>query len=524
MPGSLPTTYLTLAQMFPGCRLEGFGNLVVGPLKLDSREVSAGDTFVALSGSLQNGRDYIQAAIKSGAKLILAEGQDFEASRVAGIPLITVPRLRQRVSQLASLWFDQPSKKMQIVGVTGTNGKTTCCQWLAQIIDGLSAPESRKVTSFAKSRSVKTKTATVGTLGFGLVGEELVETGMTTPDAVTFQSLLAAIQDAGANTVVAEVSSHSLEQNRISAVDFDVAVVTNIGRDHLDYHGSMESYVQAKTKLMGYSSLRAAVINLDDQFAQQFISAVAKDVEVISYGVHQRDADFSVVEVSYQPFGTRATLCSPQGEFDLLLPVWGEFNLCNLLAVIASAYALGYSVAQLVKNIEVIKPVCGRLEPVHVDSDITVLIDFAHTADALESVLRAVRDHIKGNIWCVFGCGGDRDVGKRPLMASVVQKLADFVVVTSDNPRTENPASIIDGIMKGFQHPGAVHRIEDRETAIRFAIEQAEPGDCVLLAGKGHEDYQLVGSKRLPFSDAAVARLALQVRPATVKRGSGKND
>lgn len=524
MPGSLQTNYLSLSQMFPDQSLGSFAHQIVGPLRLDSRQIETGDTFVAVAGTHQDGRKYIAAAIESGASLVLVEGEEFGVRHGGAVPIVTVPQLRQQLSHLASLWFDQPSKKMMMVGVTGTNGKTTCCQWLAQLLDGMPALNGEKIKAAVRARSAVTKTATIGTLGYGLVNQRLVETGLTTPDAIAFQGVLQQLYRAGVNAVIAEVSSHSLEQARVAAVDFDVAVLTNIGRDHLDYHGSMESYVAAKKTLMNFPSLGAVVINLDDPFAQEFIAAAGKGVEVFAYGMSSEAADFSVADVCYKPAGTSASLSSPEGEYALDLPIWGEFNLCNLLGVIATAYAMGYPLAQIVKRLGVIKPVPGRLEPVLVDSDITVLIDFAHTPDALESVLRAIRDHIKGNIWCVFGCGGDRDKGKRPLMAKVVQDLADYVVVTSDNPRSENPAMVIDDIMSGFQHPGAVHRIEDRETAIRFAIEQAEPGDCVLLAGKGHEDYQLVGTRRLPFSDAAVARLALQIRPATVMQTGVKYD
>lgn len=532
MPDTQVCNYPTLGQLLTGFDLGEFSEFAVGPLRLDSRKIHPGETFVALQGTHQKGADYVGSAVEHGAALVLIDGKEFGLSHFGRVPLVTVPGLRQQLSVLAAQWFGRPSSAMSVVGITGTNGKTTCCQWLAQLVDGMPQAAAMKVhkvdagTSGSSSVSPLSmvKAATVGTLGYGLVNEALIDTGLTTPDAVDFQALLSSLLSAKANTIVAEVSSHSLDQGRVAAVEFDVAVFTNIGHDHLDYHGSLVRYVEAKAALMKFSSLRAAVINLDDDYAPQFICEVAQNVRVITYGVEQRSADFSVENVVYKPAGTKAVLSSPEGKYNLDLSVWGEFNLCNVLAVIASGYALGFSVDSLVNRLGAIKPVPGRLEPVTVDTDITVLIDFAHTADALRSVLSAVRHHINGNIWCVFGCGGDRDISKRPLMAKIAQTLADYVVVTSDNPRSENPANIIDGIMSGFQQPSAVHRIEDRETAIRFAIEQAAPGDCVLLAGKGHEEYQLIGSQRLPFNDAAVARLALQVRPATIISSGGRDD
>ncbi|NHN38125.1 UDP-N-acetylmuramoyl-L-alanyl-D-glutamate--2,6-diaminopimelate ligase [Pseudomaricurvus alcaniphilus] len=523
MPEFAGKNAITLAQLFPTRELGKYASLPVGPLRLDSREVTPGDTFIAVTGSSRDGASFIASATTNGAALIIAEGSDFIIDDCGALPVVRVPQLRRQISEIAALWFGRPSARMDLIGITGTNGKTTCCQWLAQLLNGMAlAARPRRER---KSRSAAAvKAATIGTLGYGLVGDRLADTGLTTPDAVSVQAILAELLAAGANTVVAEVSSHSLDQDRVAAVDFDAAVFTNIGRDHLDYHGSLANYVAAKARLMKFSSLKAAVINLDDPYAPDFLQQTGANVTTISYSIERERADFSARKIRYHASGTEARLLSPQGEFALAVPIWGEFNLRNLLAVLAAGYALGYPVAELVKRLNSIRPVPGRLESVGVATDITVLIDYAHTADALQSVLSAVRQHIKGNVWCVFGCGGDRDKGKRPLMAQVAEALADYVVVTSDNPRSENPTTIIDDIVSGFQRPQAVHRIEDRETAIRFAVEQAAAGDCVLLAGKGHEAYQLVGSRRLPFSDSAVARLALQVRPATTRLSGGHDD
>lgn len=504
---TMPKTCPTLGQLLSDLSLADAEKLSVGPLVLDSRRVTPGDTFVALAGAHQDGSQFIDQALQQGAGLILTEGQVADCTPLAkSVYQVTVPELRQRLSAIAGAWFGAPSQSMSMVAITGTNGKTTCSHWLAQV---LNAPQ--------------TPAASIGTLGYGLAGQPLTMTGLTTPDAIATQQILAELKADGAGSVVMEVSSHSLDQGRVAGVEFDVAVFTNIGRDHLDYHGSMDNYVASKTRLMKFSSLRAAVINLDDLYADFFLQALLPEVKRLTYSLREA-ADFGFKNIEYRLEGVAATLITPEGNFDVELPVWGEFNLQNILAVLATGYSLCQPLSNLVAALPRLQPVAGRLELVDRGADLTVLVDFAHTPDALCSVLSAIRQHSTQRLWCVFGCGGDRDSGKRPLMAEIAEHIADEIVVTSDNPRSESPQEIINDVMGGFARPEKVHSIPDREAAIRYAINNASAGDCILIAGKGHENYQLIGSERLPFSDVAVARLALKDRAEQQSRGEQQND
>jgi UDP-N-acetylmuramoyl-L-alanyl-D-glutamate--2,6-diaminopimelate ligase len=384
------------------------------------------------------------------------------------------------------------------VGITGTNGKTSCSYWLAHLLDVCGSPA-----------------AMIGTLGYGCVGNALVETGMTTPDAIATQRVLAECQQQGAENVVMEVSSHSLDQGRVAGVNFDVAIFTNLSRDHLDYHGSEDAYRDAKLKLMALPGLQRAVINIDDAAAQAFIAAAeAAAVPVWRYSVSNAQADIYCSQITYGQQGISARLHSPMGQCDITAPVIGEFNLSNLLAVIGAALAKGLPLEVIAKAAAVLPSVPGRMQPVANKLGLTVLVDYAHTPDALASVLKAVKNHSQGQLWCVFGCGGDRDQGKRPQMGEIADRLADRIVVTSDNPRGEAPDNIIAQITAGITQTENTVVMEDRADAIGYAISHAQAGDCIVLAGKGHETYQQVGVEKLPFDDVVQARLALQKRAA----------
>lgn len=489
----------TLGQLLPEFLGSAAETLIVGRLVLDSRKIESGDCFVALVGTNVDGTQFIDTAIARGAHMIMKGGDAFEVSTDSeNVPCVSVPNLSQRLSQMAGRWFDEPSEKMTVVAITGTNGKTTCSQWLAQLLNSDESP-----------------CASLGTLGFGLVGEALVETGLTTPDAIQTQSILSQLYSRGAKAVVMEASSHSLEQGRIAAVDIDVAVLTNVGRDHLDYHGDMETYIAAKTRLMAFPSLKSAVINRDDQYASLFTDALDDDVAVTTFAC-QSAADISIDNVNYLPTGIEAEICYQGKSCPVSLPIWGDFNLSNLLTVVATASALGEPMSDIITKLDSLTSVAGRLQPVG-DTDVQVLVDFAHTADALESVLTAVRAHSRKKLWCVFGCGGDRDKGKRPIMAAVAERLADQVILTSDNPRTENAEQILKDILSGFERPQSVVTYDDRKAAIDYAIEHATPGDCIVIAGKGHEQYQLIGDQKLPFCDVAMAESALKLRENKVR-------
>jgi len=495
MQASSDYSTVSLGQLLPEFSAIGDCSFSVGRLVLDSRQISTGDCFVAVPGSQVDGTEYIDAAIKSGAGAILRSGDAYKIEAVNdSVISIEVPDLSSRLSEIAGRWYGEPSRDLQLVAITGTNGKTTCSQWLAQLLNTSAAPAS-----------------SIGTLGYGLVGDDLVETGLTTPDPIQVQSILSGFKSVGAKSVVMEASSHSLEQHRIAGVDVDVAVFTNIGRDHLDYHGDMESYVAAKTQLMNFSSVSTAVINVDDACADRFIAALQDSVHLITFG-WVKSAMVSVAAVEYLPSGIAAELTILGETYSVHLNVWGEFNLSNVLAVTAAALACGMSAGDIVQRLPQLTSVPGRLQHIESSADISVLVDFAHTADALESVLAAIRSHSRQQLWCIFGCGGDRDKGKRPLMAATAERLADKVVVTSDNPRSEDPQRIIDDVLAGFSRLDDVTVTVDRATAIEHTLAQAVAGDCVLIAGKGHENYQIIGDEKVDFSDLLVAKQALERR------------
>lgn len=471
----------------------------VSGVELDSRQVSAGDVFLACAGFAVDGRDYIDQAIAAGAVAVLAEQNDQWAnySERNGVPVLVVENLSQKISGIAGQFFDHPSKQLPVLAVTGTNGKTSCTQLLMQLLNAMN-----------KSCAV------IGTLGTGADGA--MEAGInTTPSAVAIQKLLATWLAQGISTVAMEVSSHGLEQGRVQALQFELALFTNLSRDHLDYHGSMQAYAEAKARLFKQPGLKRAVINIDDSFSETLLNIIADDVEVIRYSVDAaKDAakriDVWVENISYHPDGVSAQFHSPWGEFELHSPLLGDFNLSNVVAAVSGLGAQGYPVATVIESLKALGTIAGRMEKISATADINVVVDYAHTPDALEKALVAIRQHSDGDVWCVFGCGGDRDQGKRPQMGEMVQRYADHIVVTSDNPRHEQASDIINEILGGIDCPSLVE--EDRAIAIEFAISNAKAGDCVLIAGKGHEDYQQVGDLRIPFSDIKQARLALAER------------
>jgi UDP-N-acetylmuramoyl-L-alanyl-D-glutamate--2,6-diaminopimelate ligase len=474
-----------------------FATIEVLGLEFDSRQIKQGDVFLACAGHTQDGRKFINQAISSGAVAVLVEkGQQWSAdSVVKGTPVIVVDNLSDRLSELAGNFFERPSQYMTVIGVTGTNGKTSCTQLMMQLFNRLN--ESCGV---------------IGTLGVGVDGSfDSVEN--TTPNAVFIQDLLSQWKTRDVGVAVMEASSHGLEQGRVAAIQFELALFTNLSRDHLDYHGSMQSYAEAKALLFQQSGLKKAVLNADDAFADSLQSLISDSVAVLRYSVKSSSAaDLWLEDVVFHAKGVNATLHTPWGVFPLSSPLLGQFNLSNVVAAIACLGSLGYPVARLVEEIDSITVIPGRMEHVSSieQSDISVVVDYAHTPDALEKALLAMRQHTSGQLWCVFGCGGDRDQGKRPQMGSIAQRFADHVVVTSDNPRSESASDIINEILGGVDRPTLIE--EDRAVAIDTVITKAQSGDAILIAGKGHEDYQLIGKQRLPFSDIKQARLALAKR------------
>ncbi|MGB0449089.1 MAG: UDP-N-acetylmuramoyl-L-alanyl-D-glutamate--2,6-diaminopimelate ligase [Porticoccaceae bacterium] len=472
----------------------------VSGLALDSRQVVAGDLFIAVKGTQTDGTQYIAQAVDKGAVAVLVE-QDALAPECA-VPVIVVPQLSEYVSDIAGVFYGQPSRQMPITAITGTNGKTTCSQLLAQLFELLGEPSGF-----------------IGTLGYGLSGSGIndakvakqpTDTGLTTPDAISVQRILAELEDAGAKRIAMEVSSHSLVQRRVAGLQIDTAVFTNLTRDHLDYHGDLNSYAAAKARLFAMAGLKSAVINLDDNVGRLILANLDSLVNGISYSVENHSADIYCDRISISASGIDAEIVTPWGRGRLQSSLLGKFNLANLLAVIGAAGMQGFALDKILQAAAALTAVAGRMELVDTSARPAVVIDYAHTPDALEKALQALRRHCRGKLWVVFGCGGDRDIGKRAEMGKVADHRADKIIVTSDNPRSESPQQIIDQVLLGISRD--VSAVVDRRDAIRSAIADAQPDDVILIAGKGHEDYQILGADRLPFSDQAEARLALRSR------------
>jgi len=457
-------------------------------LTADSRTVKLASIFVAYPGTAQDGRMYIADAISRGAAAVLWEREGFTWNENWEVPNLGVEGLRAKISGIAGEIYGNPSQTLWMAGVTGTNGKTSVSQWIAASLDALGR-----------------RSAVIGTLGNGLVGER-VEAKNTTPDPIVLQRLLADYLRRGARNVAMEVSSHGMDQGRVAGIKFDVAVFTNLTRDHLDYHGTMESYAEAKFKLFWARGLTHRVVNIDDNWGVALASRLGPDV--ITYGVtgkpHLRASRMGLSEA-----GVRFHVDSEWGDGEVHAAVLGAFNVSNLLAVMGALLAAGVSFDDAVAAVSSLKPVPGRLERLGGGAAPLVVVDYAHTPDALEKALEALRPTLAAGhrLFCVFGCGGDRDPGKRPLMGHAAARLADHVIVTSDNPRSEDPKAIIAQVLAGISVPAEA--IEDRQVAIFTAVHQAKPGDVVLLAGKGHETYQEIAGVRHAFDDREVARAAL---------------
>lgn len=482
-----------LGDLLEGLRQSDKDLPVIG-LQLDSRKVNDGDLFLACSGFAVDGRDYIDHAIDSGAIAVLVEKDEKWqlSSYYRDVPLIVVDKLKEKLSEIAGQFYGHPSRALPLIGVTGTNGKTSCCHLIMQLLNIL-------------GRSC----AIAGTLGNGVDGK-IQEGVTTTPDAVSIQQLLSLWHTQSVDAVAMEVSSHGLDQKRVAALEFQVVLVTNLSRDHLDYHQSMNDYAQVKAKLLMQSGLKTAVINIDDAYGDFFRGNVPAGVQSLAYSLDNSAADIWLENIEFSLKGVAAILHSPWGSDAFFSHLSGRFNLSNLIAVIATLCAMGFALPEVLAAVSALRAVPGRMESVSPDSDIQVVVDYAHTPAAMEAALEAMSLHKEGQLWCVFGCGGDRDRGKRAQMAAVAERLADRIVVTSDNPRTEPAAAIIDEICAGFS--GSFEVESDRASAISLAISSACPGDSILIAGKGHEDYQQVGEQRLPFSDVQQARLALARR------------
>jgi UDP-N-acetylmuramoyl-L-alanyl-D-glutamate--2,6-diaminopimelate ligase len=469
---------------------------------LDSRLVEQGDLYLALDGAETHGMRFAESAVASGAVAVVTSSESIEAFAPTvlaleknNVPVIAVDHLSRRCAKIASRFYREPDRAMTLIAVTGTDGKTSGCRFIAQSFN-----------------SIDLNCGYIGTLGWGL-GDELESTELTTPDVVTLRRMLASLRDQGASIVALEASSHGLAEGRLDGLALDVAVLTNFGRDHLDYHKTMEAYRSAKAALFSWPGLSSMVVNAEDALGQDLL----KDCTTLKRFAFQVTADHlhadGVVEIRADQItahdtGLRFNLIEGSASEMIGSPLLGRFYVENLLACYASLRACGVAANEARHCLLSVKPVEGRMERFGGENVPTVVVDFSHTPQALSTAIESVRVHCKGQLWVVFGCGGDRDVGKRAPMATAAES-ADHVVLTDDNPRTESSLDIINAAMQGFANPAAVIVIADRAKAIRYAVQHAESDDLVLIAGKGHEDYQIVGKTKYPFSDRSEALAAL---------------
>lgn len=472
------------------------GEESVKELQLDSRNINLDDVFIAVPGYEVDGRKFIASAFAKGAVAALVHTDEPDehgkVTRTEQGLSIYFFRLNAQLSALAMQRYPVDPTRMTIFGVTGTNGKTTVTQLIAQL-----------------SEAIGQTAAVMGTTGNGLWGQ-LEETVNTTSDAITVMRELHSYQQQGAQICAMEVSSHGLVQHRVDAVPFSTAIMTNLSRDHLDFHGDMQSYSKAKQTLFKFVSLNNGLLNFDDETAQSWRFNLKPQ---LAKGFSLKDdinALFYIEDAQFHKYGVTAQLVWPAGRAPLQSPLLGRFNLSNLVAAIAALYLEGADMTMLLEKAKMLKPAVGRMEQYKKD-DVVVVVDYAHTPDALEKALQTLRQHCQGNLWCVFGCGGDRDKGKRPIMAATAESYADNVVLTSDNPRQEKPESIIEDVLIGFNEPERITVCVDRINAIKKCVKQAKQGDIILVAGKGHETYQEIDGVKHHYDERALIAELMEV-------------
>jgi UDP-N-acetylmuramyl-tripeptide synthetase len=475
---------------------------VTGTLHCDSRKVQGGDGFIAWPGAATDGRRHVASALAQGAAACLVEREGVEVFAFDAASIASYAQLKSATGPIAAAYFEMPTEQLDVLAVTGTNGKTSTAWWLAQALSNV-RPESIPC-------------GVVGTLGVGRP-PHVDFVGLTTPDPVLLQRQFRRFADEGLKACAIEASSVGIEERRLDGTRIRVAIFTNFTQDHLDYHGTMEAYWEAKTQLFRWPGLQAAVVNLDDDKGRELAdSVIAGGIELWTVS-QQQPARITAQDVDYADGGLRFVVQEGGERHVLSTQLIGQYNVSNLLGVIAAMRAVGVPLAEAVRACGSLLPVPGRMERLQQAGKPLVAIDYAHTPDALDKALQALKPLAAqrgGKLWCVFGCGGDRDPTKRPLMAAVVEKNADHVVVTSDNPRSEKPENIISQILLGLSHHECVQVQADRALAIAETIARANREDVVLLAGKGHEDYQEIAGTKLPFSDKVQAQAALGARSA----------
>jgi len=498
MPAEYVPPVLTLSDL-----LEGYADappIPIHGIASDSRRLAEGFLFLACQGVNSHGLDYLVEAQAAGASAIAFDASTIAMPNDIGLPMVGVDGLGEKLGEIANRFYGRPSEALSVVGITGTNGKTTVAWLIAQCRQLLGE-----------------RCGYLGTLGYG-VDEVRGSEGLTTPGAVELHARLADFAAQGVSCAAVEVSSHALSQRRVDGVHFEAALFTNLTRDHLDYHADMRDYFEAKARLLLDSSIEHRIVNVDSEYGTELAERCGKDVVSVSTDI---DRDLTTgphvflrsVAVSEQ--GSDIAFASSWGNGRFSLPLPGDFNVANAVIVLALMLKQGVALNAACDVMSRVHAPPGRMQRVAVEG-LAVYIDYAHTPIALEAALLALRSHCHGQLWCVFGCGGDRDVGKRPLMAKSAERLADLIVITSDNPRNEDPRRILNDVLSGFEQPESATVLEDRAAAIAWATEQAKDADVVLIAGKGHEDYQQIGAELRPFSDYAIAEAALAAR---AKRG-----
>jgi UDP-N-acetylmuramoyl-L-alanyl-D-glutamate--2,6-diaminopimelate ligase len=487
----------------PGSSLGKAEDMLITGLALDSREVIEGNVFIALAGAREHGLAHIAQAVDKGACAVVFDpaGRSKQMTeQISNVPIIPIVDLGLKLGEIAARFYGDPSGFMAVIGITGTNGKTSCSHFLSQMLDDCGI---------------------IGTLGWGEWGK-LGKTLNTTPDALETQRILAELLKDKKRIVAMEVSSHGLEQGRVNGVTFKGAVFTNISRDHLDYHGTMDAYLQAKLALLNKPGLSFTVVNLDDFYSDQIIAAVPETVVVWGISLHGKTLAFceciSAENILHKVDGIEFDVRWRGDSQRVKVPLYGDFNSENVLTVLAVMLAMGISMFEAVKKLQFIKPVTGRMERFGGAGQPLIFVDYAHTPDALDKVLSSLRKHCGQALWVVFGCGGNRDKGKRPQMGRIAEQWADHVIITDDNPRFENRLDIVNDILAGCkdaidrESAGKVEVILNREQAVQNVIARATEKDCIVVAGKGHEHYQESNGVQIAFSDSQVVIDALKMR------------
>ena len=463
----------------------GNTDIEINNIQFDSRKIENGDVFVAIKGTESDGNEYIESAVSFGAKVIICEEKP--SIRYDDVTFIIVEKARKALARISANYYGNPSNELRIVGVTGTNGKTTVTFLISELL-----------------RKLGNKTAIIGTTGI-YIGDEKLDATHTTPDPISMNKILREVADRGIGYVVMEVSSHALEQNRADYIDFDIAIFTNITHDHLDYHKTFEAYSEAKKLLFdNLKSTAYAVVNVDDAGYKEMISDSTAKVSKVGWDV---DADYQIIEEEFDHIGSTFVIEEGEVKHTVHSPLVAQFNIVNLsLSLVAVAKLCTITLGSLISDLSYLRSAPGRMERVPLSNGAIAIIDYAHTPDALEKAGKACKELIVGDakLIIVFGCGGDRDKAKRPLMAAAAEKYADEVVVTDDNPRKEDRDKIFADIEKGFAKPGSYLIIKDRAEAIKDAVRISNSGDIILIAGKGHEDYQIIGTQKVHFNDKEV--------------------